>query len=119
MNVTGYISCVAALTADLSRLTLSQDKPSRKRFRNTQSRVELMSAMGHKQTSASAMSALPPITDVGRRIQASIWLSVYECGPSSIARVAGYDADVAVELGVSDLARMAKQLVRTEQLLWV
>jgi putative oxidoreductase len=27
------------------------------------------------------MSALPPITDVGRRIQVSIWLSVYEYTP--------------------------------------
>jgi hypothetical protein len=25
------------------------------------------------------MSALPPITDAGRHIQVSIWLSVYEC----------------------------------------
>jgi hypothetical protein len=28
------------------------------------------------------MSALPPITDIGRRIQVSIWLSVYEYTPS-------------------------------------
>ena len=27
------------------------------------------------------MSALPPITDVGRRIQVGIWLSVYEYTP--------------------------------------
>jgi hypothetical protein len=27
------------------------------------------------------MSALPPITDVGRHIQVSIWLSVYEYTP--------------------------------------
>ena len=28
-----------------------------------------------------AMSALPPITDVGRRIQVSIWVSVHEYTP--------------------------------------
>ena len=46
-------------------------------------RSRAMSAMGQKQTSrhARVMSALPPITDVGRRIQVSIWLSVYEYTP--------------------------------------
>ena len=29
------------------------------------------------------MSAFPPITDVGRRIKVSLWLSVYECKPFS------------------------------------
>jgi hypothetical protein len=45
-----------------------------------------MSAMGQKQTSrhARVMSALPPITDVGRRIQVSIWLSVYEYTPGRV-----------------------------------
>ena len=31
------------------------------------------------------MSALPPITDVGRRIQVCIWLSVYEYTPLASA----------------------------------
>ena len=31
------------------------------------------------------MSALPPITDVGRRIQVCIWLSVYEYTPLGLA----------------------------------
>jgi hypothetical protein len=30
------------------------------------------------------MSALPPITEVGRRIHVSIWLSVYEYTPSAV-----------------------------------
>ena len=39
--------------------------------------------MGHERTyrQVRAMSALPPITDVGRRIQVGIWLSVYEYTP--------------------------------------
>jgi len=34
---------------------------------------------GH--TEVRGMSALPPITDVGRCIQVSIWLTVYEYTP--------------------------------------
>ena len=30
------------------------------------------------------MSALPPITDVGRHIQVSFWLSVYEYAPQKV-----------------------------------
>ena len=33
------------------------------------------------QKTICAMSALPPLTDVGRRIQVSIWLSVCEYTP--------------------------------------
>ena len=40
---------------------------------------------GHTDKSG-AVSALPPITHVGRRIQVSIWLSVYEYTPQALRR---------------------------------
>jgi hypothetical protein len=44
--------------------------------------------MGHKQSSrhVRVMSTLPPITDVGRHIQVSIWLSVCEYTPLGLSR---------------------------------
>jgi hypothetical protein len=46
------------------------------------------------------MSALPPITDVGRRIQISIWLSVYESTP--------YTAWISANLRCGDYVDIAR-----------
>ena len=65
-----------------------------------------MSALGHKRTltSVRAMSALPPITDVGRRIQVSIGCRFMSTRRHGYYRVE-YDSDMVAEGSHSLLVR--------------
>ena len=43
--------------------------------------TDWIEALGRVAKGLKALAYLPPITDVGRHIQVSIWLSVYEYTP--------------------------------------